>query len=1541
MTEHLGLGIVLSLEDNFTPQANKALGSFERLQAGAEKMQQNVNKSMSNLQQVLLSGYAFDTIGDKLQNMGRSVVNTFASINKAIVETGSKFDTAKAQLITVFRSVEEAQKKMDWAMNFSIKTPFTFDQTVESLQRLQSQGLDVTKTFKNASGEMVSFLQFVGDLATRNMGATGGINNMAYAISEAWAGQYRSLINRFNLTKRDIEGLKKYAGVDEVKFMEEFTKLANKYTPNAMKNMLGTWQQIVAEMQDTWDVFLYKLGNEGVFDSIKMSLKKISITMGEIFNNEKLVKSLKTALTDLWKPIDKLVDLGTRAVKVFSSFASEHPKLIQLGLTIFTVGGAMSYLAGTLFKTIGFWMMMSASVLTAINTMKLISGLEVGGSLMNITTNLMGLVKWIGIATVAVGAFALAWSNNFMGIRDRGLTVFNQLKEAWSMSSVYFDKDFNTKYKKQLDMEIKLDDSGAMRKTYELAEKIAKFRALGMGLFKALFGGKKDGKIFFTDEEIQAFKNTGVLETVQRLVMLRGRLDSFFEGFSKGLAIALDMGKNFIKAVLSPIEALLKAIGVHIEPIKTFFRDLFGLGGEVPLPKDKAEQQIAKWKQIGEAVGKVFGAVMGFKAITGITSFLVKPFVSMSQKIGEVGNKLNKLFGKKHTIQVESDVKAPKTGFLEKYFHIKPENKEKAKAFLNEVARVPTDNRAPSKGAYQRLYKQDIDSTYLDYKLNFDKDVNTRNLYTDNRPKWMKKLFGEKYYNEVNGEMKQVGAFGGFFRVDRNDNQIKLATQRYLGMRYDGQTNTLPKVSPLYMSGYKDKDGNKIDFDFNNPYDRIIHNDSGKVILNPKWKERQAEIDDVLKGIKKGEFQPVYSQNKASFMKSFYSHLPDMDTKVGHVEDLFGTSSITEQNKSLNMKFNKWLKSRQEYLQSTLLKDINGEGGTLRQFNYTQNELKAKNRKSYLQSQIDSSLGITRMESKSKRKRNILDAFHAFTYEDAIEGVRNRDDFKNERERLRELTRQPLYKAKRNKLATALFGDKFYTVGQREDGTLYENVVARRGGLFRLGKQDMVFHEEGDTSLKTRTKALRSRISSSKVAKPFKFVGRVGRDAFEGGKLKALQIRDTYLAGAHAFNSGYGQNLALRGAHNFRTGGFFGRIKGFSQYAMGSLLSHMPKLPTSFKDVGAGAKGFWGRTKSIGRGIGRGVGFVGRGIGAVGGFAMRALPFAMGAGALGLTAFQAIKAKGEGDFIKGLKAYQAQIKNIKFDAMWNNLKKTGKEAWNIIKDIGGHAWNEIKKNSGTIMRDAWNGIKGLASLAWTWIKNNGMDMLGTIGKGVVTLIGDAFNWLGKNAGKIFGGLATFVIGVAIPSIIKGVIGLGKFIITHLPSIFMNLVSIAGGIFEGLFIIVKGVFKGIGNFLWETIKTAFLGLGNILVRALSSTIRAVPVIGNKVADFLHLPSHHGGLFMSPDEHMAVIRKDETVLPPSISKKFNDAFKNMNSNTQQPKPTAQNVDNSIRIDKVEVVVQADSLSRSDARKQALMILEELEKIKKEKQIRAYAY
>ena len=1752
MLEHLGLGITLELEDNFTPQANSALASFDRLQSGAEEMQENIGKSLSNLQNLMLSGFSLDTIGESVKNAGKSILGTFKSLGTELVNTNSMFDTLKAQMLTVFGSVEETQKKLNWASEFAVKTPFDVEGTVRAMQMMKSQGLDVTREFKNAKGEMKSFLEYMGDFATRNMSSTGGFEGMAFAISNALGGDFTSIRKRFDLAKSEADALKSIFETGGIEaFAEAFTDLADRLTPNAMRNMLGTWDQIMAEMEETWGVFLWKVGDTGAFDDIKRTIMGVSQTITGLTSDGN-VKAFGEIVSALWKPIDFLVRGLNKVVQGVLAFTEKHPMVAKIGAGFLAVTGVILTLSGVLMKATGGVMIFATSLVSAWANLSVLGSLGVASNLTGLTTGIMSVVKWLGLAGVAVGAFAIAWHNNFMGIRDRGLTVFNQLKEAWSMSEIYFDKDFDVKYQKQLNMEMKLDTNGSMKQLNTLALKIAQFRALATGVLKALFRPKSDnGKVFFTDEEIAVFQNTGILLTIQKIVALRERVSQFFQGLGEGLGTVVAIGKEFINMVLTPIKGFFHAVGVNLRPIKEFFDSIFGFK-EFPIPEDVALKQLENIKKLGKAVGAVFGAVMGFKLVSSITSFIVSPFkklfdslVKVKDTVGGLKDSLFGLKGKNIKVNVEttgangvissnSTTSAKKPSILQTIFgtndkgeYVYDEAKDYIKSNANLLSWSNQDKKTQANSSnhkgYSQVYGSQMNDAY--YKMRFwgREDVNPNRIFTDAPSKLSildkakETLFGRNYYTEQGNTLKKAGSFGGLFNVDKSDDQIRLATQDY-----KAKGKTYDSLSPSsFLRGYTtvNKDGSAgkfVSYDFTNPYQRYVKDENGKSTLNMNWVNKNAQLTNLRQQAMDGKIKYKYDDNLASTLRDRLDRRVDTDSVVGKLSNFnpnLGKEELSQYQANIA--------KRNQEIKNNPFKIA---GVDARQYNAP---------KYKTVSQVDEETGETIKSKvlnpvwveKQNQKKQDAKALQSDLFKNDSVLNENRSAIGA----INTQGKQNVYKATRSKMGEMLFGQKYYKIDEDENGNLYRNTIARKGGLLRMGgnlrekdengvmnRDKLTFNEEGNVSMITKLKSgigsigneLSTKIKSSfsnsisNVSDKFGKITHSISDVITNSKpvqaIKGLtssisntkpveaikgflsNAKDSIMTSspvlqARGFASIAKDKIAsapssirnaissvpstLRNApsniknrimtsspvlqarasvsnlkDSFMTSTPVLQARGYASMAKDKLTnnrltnairnqrevlgwtsgsSKTPKASSSNKPtsllgkMGAGAKSFgtklFGGKDSDGNktqgafsklfGLGTkdaetgkrtgggivtralrgtanvaksGAGIVGRTAGLLGRGAMTMLPGAMAVGAIGSAFYKGMSNKGANvqgedrqklikdaklapdasNFTVGLAQFKKELKNIDVKSMWDKLKTEGKNAWGLIKDIGTDMWAKIKENAGPMLSEAFEGIKGLAGVAWEWIKTDGIDLFMSMASSAMELVGNAFSWLGDNAGTIFGGIADFVVGTVLPKLLGAVTDLGLYIITHIPEILSSLVGIASGIFQGLLSIVTGIFSGIASFLWEAISGAFSGIGKFLLSALAVPIRAIPVIGNPVADALGLPVHHKGLWMSEEEHPAIIRKDETVLPPDISRKFNSVFntqsdileaKKENKNQQSSTPTS--VDNSVRIDKVEIVVQADKLSRSDAREQAKMILEEFKKINNENKIRAY--
>ena len=378
-----------------------------------------------------------------------------------------------------------------------------------------------------------------------------------------------------------------------------------------------------------------------------------------------------------------------------------------------------------------------------------------------------------------------------------------------------------------------------------------------------------------------------------------------------------------------------------------------------------------------------------------------------------------------------------------------------------------------------------------------------------------------------------------------------------------------------------------------------------------------------------------------------------------------------------------------------------------------------------------------------------------------------------------------------------------------------------------------------------------------------------------------------------------------------------------------------------FSRVGRGVRAVAGGAGKVVRGIGRGIGAVGRGV-------MRALPFVSGALSVGRMGYQAIsQLGGEEGFEGGVQKLRDKISNMDFkgvfDKFTEDFKKNIGAFLPLVKDV----FKKIAEALPSILSQAWEGIKTVAGLAWQFISEHGIDILSGFVESVKPVIGliwenlktgasIAWEWITTDGlamlGSFVGSAVEWLISDGIPNLIKTLLRIGKWLITDgIPGLLKIVGKLALDIGKGLFDGVLSVLGGIGE-----------ALGKIMMGGLKGALKLLlpKPLEEPVFKALGLEYHHQGLWMSEDEHPAVIKKDETVLPPDKSRKLDNFLENtpISSRASQNKPNQ--IDNSITIDKVEIIVQADKLSRADARNQAKMILEEFKKLQKEKNIRQYA-
>lgn len=1697
MLEQLGLGIVLTLEDNFTPQANSAIDSMNRLQSEAETLTSSVKASLDNLHHVMLSGFSLTTLGNDIQNEGEKILGTFKNIITGVAETGAEFESLQKTMSVFFDDYEQA---FEWGTKKASLTPFDVKGTISAMTSFKAIGIDVRKEFEtiDKSGQKMtkSLLDFIGDIGA--LKGSKGIQDALVSIRELSQGQTMSFKRRFEIDPEIILGRSMSDASNMEQFQKDIVELATKVAPNLMGTLEGTFEQVMSNIEDSWEVFKFKIADGGALDPLKKSINYVAGLLDEL-STEKLTTTLGSLIATVWTPVDMLIrGLGT-LVKGIAKFTEAFPGVAK-AISIFVgIYGAVTVLVGGVMNLAGKFIILGASVASTYLNFLLLGQTNLMASLAPLIGVFKTMATTLSTLTLGVAGFALAWNTNFLGIRDVGVRVANEVSNRWNMANSiiknglqnFKDMTLNDTEVASLSAQYKVEFKDSNEATQFLAElqnkamAIARPLAVVGSLWTALFGKKdENGMVIFSDSQIQALRDTGMLTTVQTLVALRGRVEAFFAGFKEGAQSFMGVMKKFMDTILIPIKPLIEAVKKTLKPLTDGFKNLFGITDDSGMDLTKAEKQIEVMKKLGKAVGFVVGALAGFKAVSMLSGIVTKPFSLLTNSVKVAGSAvtglitklkgLNPFANKKLSVNVattgtstlaknnsllgigqkayttSSKSATPATRKVSGYNYVNPAtlaNTNDVRLAGQDKTNVYAKNKLFGLGG-QTLYSKQADGTM--------KNLGTRGGLLGNIRDRAKNFNAQKAIIANGGSYADASKYGantvakakqslgtkvGTLQSYAESQAVNKAKQTVAGKSardyrivnsykngetignrksYKGLWDDVKKDTGMYYSDFgKGKQGEIERTRFLNDYiaekEKTAMKDPAKTY---KDTYRQAR-NGILKGNEQYADSQLYKKNRS---------------KVGSY--LFGDKYQVAETDS---KGNQYMKTvaRTDGKLSPITNKVGGFVKT-----------KAQNFKTNLKSEVS-----------SLYNNRVAPGLMGMTTS-VQNGV---DNLK---------TKALMTRAQLNNSA----------LGQKVNNSTLGQIVYGNQTVGGVIKNSKLGQAVGNVTSKVSNKvstavnsnpymnAIRGNLNNSKIGQALNNTG-LGQSIQNKGVVKTV-----------AGGVGTGIQKTKSAIANSAVGRGVGQIaNNFKETGVGKAVSNVVRSPINTAQkvianpkgvIGAVAntgKKVWGATKASAGIVGKGASAVGKGVGKVAGGAMnltkkavggvgklaggamnlvsRAMPWAM----VGSMVGGAVKNVGanlgddrknelinksqagempvkltadSSDFDMGLAHLSDKVKNTNFGEAFKNLVSSGGQTFALLGDLLKNVLTGLVQSAPQILSTIWDGLKmgaqtlsailpplfsniwtwittdgvtlfndfinqlttvyfpmGLELLKtafsgmWTWITTDGMTLLGEFVNLLTTTIIPAgleiiktgftalWNWVTTDGVTLLGNFITWLVGDGIPGAISlimsgfgalwewvstdGIKAIGNFFSWLFTDGIKEIGSIALDLGKSLMEGIGKAIKNLGSTLWGAIKSAFAGaIDAVLPEALAVPVKAV------------LGVHHGGLYMSPNEHMAIIRKDETVLPPDKSKQLDGLLKSGGSlNTpvvSQPKtatpivsqasrsvaPTSTSTDNSVSIQNLEIKLDAKNLSRAEAREQALMIIEEIKKINKERAIRQYS-
>ena len=612
-----GLGLVLSFTDRATAGINNAVNSLSQLTQVAESASSSLNQMAS------LSAFSVVTnqLGDSLLNAGKGVLGMFSSLLSKTMSVGSEFESFHVTLDTLYGSTEKASEALNKLLSFSAKTPFEVEDVKDLLVVLKSNGVDAFTNMKGSvKGLEQETLAWIGDLMAFKPDIPASRWKLAFT-NFLGSGAPRVLENALDMGKiadtigHDIGNTAQERMESLVEFIEK------KDLGGLMNNMMGTWSQVLSNMSDVWTMFVKKIADSGVFDSLKLALTSVTSAIAEISDSGKLdiiAKALADGLGIIINPLIAISNALGNFILKLGDLAETHPGLVKLGVQLVALAGIFLTITGVLLKV--------ASAFSGVSLMLL----TFGKSFSDISSIIkVGSMKMLGTLiplTATIGLLYLAWKSDFAGMRTLVSNFVSNVQGAFSTA------------RQALSMNV-----GDMMITVRGLQNTGDFWSnITVGLIKigtfwrALCDAWNDYTL--SEDLFLKCQELGILPLITAILDLKYRFSLFKEGFIQGWNEISNKVKEFIMGLLSSLDG-------------TIFDSL--LDGVTRFIQKLSENDPESWREFGRIIGELsakfvlaFVALKTFNSIAGKVMAVVSIFSKLAGVVKSIPSLFSGLGGK-------------------------------------------------------------------------------------------------------------------------------------------------------------------------------------------------------------------------------------------------------------------------------------------------------------------------------------------------------------------------------------------------------------------------------------------------------------------------------------------------------------------------------------------------------------------------------------------------------------------------------------------------------------------------------------------------------------------------------------------------------------------------------------------------------------------------------------------------------------------------------------------------------------------------------
>lgn len=596
MNEWFGLGIMLECRDRMSEGLRTAQNSFEQFRSSLASGVEDARSQIDQLNNLAVTGIQMQIGGGILSGFGEAMLSPVVQLGQEVVSTSSQFEEWRMTLKALYKDQEVATQKASEAMQLAAKTPFEVGDVVQAVIGFKAIGAEALQVMENIEGvnnQGRTFLEYMGDLASLRPDV--GLNGVLLGVRNLLGGDGgKSLRMRMDMDFESMLGEEWGSTTEEI--MSQLVRVSDKVAGGLMKELEGTWNQIISNLKDQSTRLYLAIGDNGAFNMFKKSLQGIADIISSIDDDKmaRIGQNIAEAFSMIWKPVQFLIDGFAVLLKGIINLASSDSVFAKIGLGVLAFGGTILAVTGALLTFGGGLITTLASLGTFLLTMASAGGFTAtfGAMLGVLKTRLLSL----GMTLLPFLGLFVAYKTNFLGLKTTVDNFTNTIKTAFTESGRIAS----------LGVTDMLNEISKLDKTKfgdNLILRLVKVRVF----FDALCDAWNDNEL--SDENFRKVSELGLLPLLTTILDIKARFESFWTGFKRGW-------ENIANVVSTVVTTVGEWIGKLIDflfPVEEVTSDINDVVGGI---------NTKGWEKFGEVVAYVAGFVGSLWAITKIAGII-------------------------------------------------------------------------------------------------------------------------------------------------------------------------------------------------------------------------------------------------------------------------------------------------------------------------------------------------------------------------------------------------------------------------------------------------------------------------------------------------------------------------------------------------------------------------------------------------------------------------------------------------------------------------------------------------------------------------------------------------------------------------------------------------------------------------------------------------------------------------------------------------------------------------------------------------------